>query len=91
MNTGLYKVKGKIAAGASLYNIKIITSIISLERHVSPPGAKGRPWIDALSGALACSGALVSGTPGLDHKGPRVEECNIYIYIYHARVEISVY
>ena len=47
VDTVLYKVKGKIAAGASLYNIEIRTSIVSLERHVSPPGAKGRPWIDS--------------------------------------------
>ena len=48
VDTGLYKVKGKIAAaGDFLYNIEIRTSIVSLERHFSPPRAKGRPWIDS--------------------------------------------
>ena len=48
VDTGLrYKVKGKIAAGACLYNIETRTSIIGLERHVCPPGAKGRPWVDS--------------------------------------------
>ena len=63
------------------------------------PGRREGHGLIALSAALARSGALVSGTPGFDHKGSRVEEFDIYIYIYiyevhafsRARVEISVY
>ena len=60
-------------------------------------GRRADHGLIALSAALARSGALVSGTPGLDHKGSRVEEFDVYICIYEvhkfsrARVEISVY
>ena len=66
------------------------------------PGLRAGHGLIALSAALACSGALDSGIPGLGHKGSRVEELeNIYTYIYiyiyevhafsRAREEISVY
>ena len=60
------------------------------------PGLRAGHGLIALSAALACSGALDSGIPGLGHKGSRVEELK-YIYIYEvhafsrAREEISVY
>ena len=50
-------IQGGYGAGASLYNIEIRTSII-----------RAGHGLIALSAALACSGAVVSGTPGLDHK-----------------------
>ena len=59
------------------------------------PGLRADHGLIALSAALACSGAVVSGTPGLDHKGLGLKKLKIYIYEVHAfssaRVEISVY
>ena len=48
----------KIAARACLYNTEIRILIISLERYVCPPGAKGRPWIDSFERRLRVLGCI---------------------------------
>ena len=56
------------------------------------PGLRAGLGLIALSAAHACSGALVSRTPGLDHTGSRVEEKEYEVHaISRARVEIIVF
>ena len=88
--------QGGYGAGASLYSIETRTSIISLERYVCLPGAKGRPWIDSFKRRPRVLGGCSFRNTRAQPQGSRVEILKkIYIYEVHAfsraRVEISVY
>ena len=72
--------QGGYGAGAFLYNIETRTSIISLERCVCPPGAKGRPLIDSFKRrSRVLEGSSFRNTRARP-QGSRVEKFNIYIY-----------
>ena len=83
--------QGGYGAGAFLYNIETRTSIISLERYVCPPGAKGRPWIDSFKRRPRVLGGSSFRNTRARPQGSRVEKFKIYIYTKSTRSRVHVW